>query len=126
MAVVRRFSVPSGQKVHATAQGSILLPLRPLIRLARALHRAPVQERCCASACRCHMPRDKGSIGETGSKHKKKASKKNQPQVRATAEPLVITDDDDTEKGMENARRAPRLLARDMSYQRAMSWSLRP
>ena len=48
------------------------------------------------------MPRDKGSIGETGSKHKKKASKKNQPQVRAAAEPLVTTDDDDTEEGMEN------------------------
>ena len=83
MAVVRRFSVPSGQKVHATPRGSILLPLRPLIRLARALHRAPVQKRSLSSACRCHMPRDKGGIGRTGSKHKKKASKKNQPPVRA-------------------------------------------
>ena len=47
-AAVRRFSVPSGQKVHATAQGSTLLPLRPLIRLAHAPHRACVQVRCCA------------------------------------------------------------------------------
>ena len=47
------------------------------------------------------MPRDKGGIGRIGSKHKQKASKKNQPKVRAAAEPFVITDDDNTEEGME-------------------------
>ena len=99
---MRPFSVPSGQKVHATAQGSTLLPLRPLIRLARAPHRACVQVRCCASACRCRVPRDKGGIGRTGSKHKKKGNKKKKTQVRAAAEPLVTSDDDDIVEGTEN------------------------
>ena len=48
------------------------------------------------------MPRDKGGIGRTGSKHKKKGNKKSTTQVRAAAEPLVTSDDDDTVEGTEN------------------------
>ena len=48
------------------------------------------------------MPRDKGGIGRTGSKHKKKGNKKKKTQVRAAAEPLVTSDDDDTVEGTEN------------------------
>ncbi len=48
------------------------------------------------------MPRDKGGIGRTGLKHKKKGDTKNKTQVRAAAEPLVTSDDDNTVEGTEN------------------------
>ena len=48
------------------------------------------------------MPRDKGGIGRTGSKHKKKGNNNKKTQKRAAAEPLVTSDDDDIVEGTEN------------------------